>query len=99
MSSTPPPRIERWHLLISGRVQGVYYRASTAEVGESLPLSGWVCNLRDGRVEVLAEGPVDALEALLAFCQQGPALARVDDIRLEKSPAQGDLGPGFQVSR
>lgn len=97
--STSGSRIERWRLRVSGRVQGVYFRASTQEVGEALGLSGWVRNLPDGRVEALAEGPLEALEALATFCRRGPSLARVDDVQLEKHPAQGGLGPGFHITR
>lgn len=71
------------HLLISGRVQGVAYRAHTVAQATQLGLSGWVRNLSDGRVEVLAEGPADKLEALLSWCRQGPALARVSRVEAE----------------
>lgn len=56
----------RLHLFVEGRVQGVYYRASAAEEALRLGLVGWVRNLRDGRVELVAEGPQASLEALLA---------------------------------
>lgn len=71
------PRI---HLLISGCVQGVFYRQSTTEVASGLGLSGWVRNLPDGRVEAIAEGPADALERLVAFCHEGPPAAQVERV-------------------
>ncbi len=87
---------ERLHLLISGRVQGVWYRASTRVRARELGLTGWVRNLRDGRVEALAEGPRSDLEALLEWCHRGPELARVTGIEA----AWGEAGrehTGFET--
>lgn len=70
----------RLHLLITGRVQGVFYRQSTTQVATDLGLRGWVRNLPDGRVEVLAEGSQAALEQLLAFCHEGPPAALVEQV-------------------
>ncbi len=81
----------RLHMLISGRVQGVWYRASTASRAKGLGLRGWVRNLADGRVEALAEGPREQLEALLAWAHDGPMLARVDDIEAVWSEHTGEL--------
>jgi acylphosphatase len=88
----------RLHLLISGRVQGVWYRASTRTRARELGLTGWVRNLPDGRVEALAEGPCPQLEALLAWCHDGPILARVDGIEASWGQASGDF-PGFETRR
>ncbi len=84
---------ERVHLLVSGLVQGVFYRQSTVEEARRLGLAGWVRNLPDGRVEVLAEGGKGALEALVRFCERGPPAARVEGLLAEWGPARGDLGP------
>ena len=65
------------HYLVSGRVQGVWYRASTCERARELGLSGWVRNLPDGRVELIASGPRAQLEALEHWLWQGPPMARV----------------------
>lgn len=81
----------RLHLLISGRVQGVWYRASTRTRARDLGLTGWVRNLPDGRVEALAEGPGAALEALLAWCHDGPMLARVSAIDTTWGEATGEF--------
>ena len=62
---------------VAGRVQGVFFRASTAEEGRRLGLQGWAMNLPDGRVEVFACGPVDAVDTLEIWLQRGPALAKV----------------------
>ncbi len=89
---------ERVQLTISGRVQGVFYRASTQAKAQELRLTGWVRNLVDGRVEVVAEGPRQALEALVAWCEQGPSYARVDMVEQLWLEATGEF-EGFRVSR
>jgi acylphosphatase len=75
----------RVRLKIAGRVQGVYYRASTVQQAQSLGLTGWVMNCSDGSVEAVAEGAQSKLEALIAWCRQGPQGARVTlvDVRWE----------------
>ena len=82
--------------LVSGRVQGVFSRASTRTRARELGLRGHALNLPDGRVEVLAAGPPDALEALAEWLRQGPPGARVEAV--ERTPAApGDVGEGFHV--
>lgn len=71
------------HLLIAGRVQGVSYRYSMGEQARAAGLRGWVRNLRDGRVEAVVQGPAAAVDALLAWCRQGPPEARVDEVLIE----------------
>jgi acylphosphatase len=66
---------------ISGLVQGVFFRASTAQQATRLGLRGWARNLADGRVEVLALGPAEALATLEAWLHQGPPSARVSEVR------------------
>ena len=78
---TVPTDAKRLHALVSGRVQGVSYRAFTAHQAHNLGLTGWVRNLPDRRVELVAEGPPPALESLLAACQQGPPGARVTQVQ------------------
>ena len=68
------------HAYISGRVQGVFYRASTYEKARELGLQGWVRNLPDGRVELFCQGPEDQVDRLLEWCKVGPPAARVDNI-------------------
>jgi len=76
-------------MIIHGRVQGVFYRASAEEKARALGLTGWVSNLRDGTVEVMAEGSEEKLGALLKWCQQGPRLAKVTKIDEEWDDASG----------
>lgn len=74
----------RWRLLIAGRVQGVFYRASAQARAEELGITGYAKNLADGRVEVLAEGEEQALIQLLNWCWDGPPKASVQHIDVEK---------------
>lgn len=68
------------NLLVTGDVQGVFYRASTLEQAQQLNLSGWVKNLADGSVEVVAEGSRYALDTLADWCKRGPPAAAVDHV-------------------
>jgi acylphosphatase len=80
--------------VVSGKVQGVFFRASAREQALQLDLRGYAKNLPDGRVEVLAAGSDAALDALAAWLRQGPPAARVED--LERLPATDDeVGEGF----
>ncbi len=72
------------HCFVSGKVQGVWYRASTQEQAQSLGLTGWAKNLPDGRVEVLAFGEKDQLLVLHAWLKVGPELAKVTDVTYEE---------------
>ncbi len=82
----------RVHLLVSGIVQGVAFRAYTVDEARRLGGAGWVRTLADGRVEVEAEGDRRALDALVAFCRRGPPAAQVDDVEATWSAFRGDLG-------
>ncbi len=75
--------------LVSGRVHGVGYRAFARKHALELGLSGYAENLPDGRVEVVAEGPEDALEYFLHFLRQGPRLSKVDEIEVQWSDPVG----------
>lgn len=85
------------HLLIHGKVQGVYFRASARQKAQALGLNGWVRNLADGRVELLAQGPEAALQALLTWAWQGPSAARVDHLDADWSK-RADCQPGFTLA-
>lgn len=88
----------RAHLKITGRVQGVYYRASALQQAQLLGLTGWVMNCADGSVEAVAEGARTKLESWIAWCHQGPAGARVAGVEVRWEPAQG-VFHGFTVKR
>ncbi len=88
---TQAPTITR-HLLISGRVQGVCYRASAQAEGERLGLRGWVRNRRNGAVEALVAGAPDAVEAFIAWSRRGPSAARVDRVEVTDAEAPSELG-------
>ena len=84
--------------VVSGRVQGVFFRAATADRAVELGLRGYVRNLPDGRVEVVAEGNPTAVEALLAFCRTGPPSARVERVDVdEKPPGSSGEKAAFRV--
>ena len=83
--------MKRAHIWVSGRVQGVYYRATTCDVARRLRLKGWVRNLPDGRVEIVAEGPEDALKALIDWCWEGPPLAKVEDVEVVWESPTGEF--------
>lgn len=72
----------RAHLYISGRVQGVFFRAFTKDVATSLGLKGWVRNIFDGRVEAVFEGERDLIEEAIKKCYIGPPGSRVTDINV-----------------
>jgi acylphosphatase len=90
--------MSRVHVWVSGRVQGVFYRATAERVASGLGLAGWVRNLSDGRVEAIAEGPAEALDAFVRWCHEGPPDARVDDVTIESHPATGEF-TGFATRR
>lgn len=68
---------------VAGQVQGVWFRASTQKKAEELGVCGWVCNLPDGRVEVLLQGETETVETLKRWLWQGPPLATVTTVQCE----------------
>lgn len=87
----------RVRAVVSGRVQGVFYRASTADAARSRNLSGWVRNCDDGSVELEAEGTEEAVQDLIAWCRVGPPAARVDTVTVEPRECVAD--DAFEVRR
>lgn len=81
---------KRLQIVVSGRVQGVWYRASTRSQAQSLGLVGTVWNRLDGRVEIVAEGLEGVLQQLQAWCAEGPSGARVDALESSWSSATGE---------
>ena len=88
----------RAELIVTGRVQGVFYRASARDEAERLGLVGEVRNLPDGSVELLAEGEQAVLEELIAWCRRGPPMAQVSEVSIRWLPATGRLS-SFRVTR
>ncbi len=87
----------RVHVIVSGRVQGVGYRASAWDMAALLKLAGWVRNLRDGRVEAVFEGSRSQVEEMLQWCHQGPPAAIVDKVVVDYETPEGLRG--FEVTR
>jgi acylphosphatase len=88
MASSEKVRIR---MNIQGRVQGVFFRASTRDEAFSLDLKGWVCNLPGGGVEVLAEGDREPLLKLVAWCRHGPPYAEVTHVDISEEPYTGEF--------
>lgn len=85
-------------VLVAGRVQGVGFRYFVALEARSLGLAGFVRNLRDGRVEAVASGTPDKIEALLAACRRGPPGSRVDSVEVGQVDDAGLAAP-FEIRR
>jgi acylphosphatase len=84
------------HLLISGRVQGVGFRMNTLHQANRLGVHGWVRNLPDDRVEVLAWGDRQPMDQFIAWCRRGPIHARVDNVDVSDGAPDPKLN-GFVV--
>ena len=79
------------HVLISGRVQGVSFRWHTQRKAQELGLTGWVCNLWDGRVEAIFEGPEPVVKEAVAWCHHGDPPAQVSKVEVTYHPASGEF--------
>jgi len=89
----------RRRYVVSGRVQGVGFRQFTAEKAHGLKISGWVKNLSDGNVEAEAQGSEDQLLAFEKILHAGPALSRVDEIKIQFYEDDADLPLHFEIRR
>jgi acylphosphatase len=74
--------MKRVHVLISGLVQGVFFRYHIYNLCQKLGINGWVKNTVDGKVEAVFEGKEDSIDKILRFCRRGPELARVDKVEV-----------------
>ena len=81
----------RAHVFISGRVQGVFYRASTKNKAEQLGLKGWVRNTSDGLVEAVFEGEETAVKDMISWCHKGPRSAEVSDVTVDYTKFLGEF--------
>lgn len=86
----------RAEVVISGRVQGVFFRAHTRERARELGLTGWVRNRFDGRVEAVFEGQRGKVQRMVAWCYRGPRYAQVDNVDVEWQGPTGEF-TGFSV--
>ena len=88
----------RAHLVVSGRVQGVFFRYKTQQTASGLGLKGMVRNRMDGCVELIAEGDKKKIEQLISWCWQGPDMARVDNVEIDWQEPTGEYY-AFKVER
>ena len=88
--------VVRRRVIVRGDVQGVFFRDSTREEAQSRGVSGSVTNRDDGAVEAVFEGSKDDVEALVAFCREGPSRAQVEDVEVIEEEPEGSSG-GFRV--
>lgn len=87
----------RAHVFVSGRVQGVFFRATTRDAARDRGVDGWVRNLDDGRVEAVFEGPAEAVAGMVDFCHEGSEAADVEEVEVTyEEPADFE---GFRVRR
>jgi acylphosphatase len=87
----------RRRVVVRGDVQGVFFRDSTREEADSRGVSGSVTNRSDGAVEAVFEGPPEAVDAMIAFCREGPSRAQVEDVEVTEEQPEGS-GGGFAVN-
>jgi len=80
---------KRAHVYVSGRVQGVFFRATTRDNAQEKGVDGWVKNLDDGRVEAVFEGDPDAVDAMVDFCYEGSDMASVSTVEVEEEEPEG----------
>lgn len=88
--------MRRVEAIITGKVQGVSFRASTKRKAKELGLDGWVKNLPDGSVGLVAEGEGEAVSELLEWCRRGPAAANVENVEITEGEPEGKLD-GFEI--
>lgn len=89
--------LQTYSIKVTGKVQGVYYRQGAKEKATALGLTGYVKNLPDGSVQIMASGNTDQLLQLVLWCRQGPARAIVEEVQVETQPPT--LFMGFRIER
>jgi acylphosphatase len=95
MNTPDAPASVQAHLFISGHVQGVGFRAKASLQANTLGLNGWVANLPDGRIELVAEGDPELVNQLIDWCRSGPARATVTDVTIAWEPPNDE--PPFSI--
>jgi len=81
----------RVRIIVSGRVQGVFFRKHAQDKAKELRLTGWAHNTIDGKVEIVVEGKKEKTDEFLEWCRQGSSLAKVDDIEVEHEDPKGEF--------
>ena len=85
-------RQARAHVVVRGRVQGVFFRAGARDRARSLGVAGWARNAPDGSVELVFEGPRERVESLVRWCRRGPSGAAVEQVAVAWEEPRGDAG-------
>jgi acylphosphatase len=88
----------RAHAIISGRVQGVFFRWETKRAADEFGVFGWVRNKRDGTVEAVFEGSEQNVASILEWCKQGPPIARVERLEVSRQEYTGEFN-SFEITR
>ena len=89
--------METVHLIIKGKVQGVFYRASAKEMADEIGIKGWVKNRVDGNVEVVATGTKEQIGSFIEWCKRGPQRAAVTGVEL--APLEQQMFPDFAIKK
>ena len=87
----------RAHVFVTGKVQGVFFRASTREKAQDCGVDGWVQNLDDGRVEAVFAGPTSAVETMIEWCHTGPPAASAQNVDVQYTAVESESG--FRIKR
>jgi acylphosphatase len=87
-AASGPGAVVRVRAVVAGRVQGVWFRESCRDEAERLGVTGWVHNLRDGSVEIVAQGSRAAVDTLVAWAHEGPRLAMVESVTVDALPVE-----------
>ena len=89
-------KMQRVHILITGQVQGVFFRQNMQEAARAFKVNGWVRNNSQGGVEALLEARQDKIEQMIKWCEKGPILAQVDSLNIKKQDYIGEFD-SFQI--
>jgi acylphosphatase len=84
--------MKRARVVVSGSVQGVFFRTETRDRARSLGIAGWVRNVPDGTVEAAFEGDDERVDSMVEWCRRGPQGARVDHVEVEWAEPEGEVG-------
>ena len=85
------------HIIVSGKVRGVFYRVTAKEVADKIGITGWVKNTKEGNVEILASGDEAGLEEFTSWCRKGPSRSIVENVDI--TPAPNEKHESFSVHR